>query len=94
MTPPRQILISSSLVAVAYAALLAAMGFHLCLNDFWAWSFLASRMDFGDAATFSNGFMPPAYALFLRALGPAREISGAFTAATHGRASPSLIMST
>ena len=78
MTPPRQILLAVLGVVVVYTAVLAAMDFHLCLNDFWAWSFLASRMDFGDAASLQNGFMPPAYAIFLKLLGPSREIAGAF----------------
>jgi hypothetical protein len=78
MTPPRQILLAVLGVVVVYTAVLAAMDFHLCLNDFWAWSFLASRRDFGDVASLQNGFMPPAYAIFLKLLGPSREIAGAF----------------
>ena len=78
MNPPRQILLATLGVVVVYTALLAAMDFHLCLNDFWAWSFFAARMDFGDAGTFQNGFMPPAFAVFLKLLGPSREIAGAF----------------
>jgi|GEM_PF-5902171 len=74
-------IVALSLVAL-YAALLAAMRFHLCLNDFWAWSFLAGHSEISDAASLQNGFMPPAYVLYLKAigsaLGPAREISGAF----------------
>ena len=78
MTLPRQILLAVLGVVVVYTALLAAMDFHMCLNDFWAWSFLAARMDFGDAASLQNGFMPPAYAVFLKLLGPSREVAGAF----------------
>lgn len=65
-------------VSGLYAAILVAMRFHLCLNDFWAWSFFASRIDFGEPATFHNEFMPPAYAVFLRMVGPTLEIGAAF----------------
>lgn len=78
MTLPRSSLIAALLLTAGYAGLLAAMDFHLCLNDFWAWSFLASRMDLADPSTLHNGFMPPAYALLLKAVGPSREIAVAF----------------
>ena len=65
-------------IAAAYAAILAAMGFHLCLNDFWAWSFFASRIELAQPATLHNGFMPPAYAVFLKLVGASREIAAAF----------------
>ena len=69
--------IAFSIVAL-YAALLGVLRFHLCLNDFWAWSFFASRIEFGDAASLYNAFMPPAYAVFLRIVGPSGEIAAAF----------------
>lgn len=73
----RVVLCAIALVGV-YAALLSTIRFHLCLNDFWAWSFLAAHSDLGQPASLQNGFMPPAYVLFLKALGPSREIAGAF----------------
>jgi 4-amino-4-deoxy-L-arabinose transferase-like glycosyltransferase len=65
-------------VVALYAAILGAMRFHLCLNDYWAWSFFASRLDFADPETLYNGFMPPAYAVFLKLAGPRLEVAAAF----------------
>lgn len=70
--------VAGVVVVAAYAAILASMRFHLCLNDFWAWSFLAQHSDLARAGSLQNGFIPPAYVLFLKALGPAAEIAGAF----------------
>lgn len=73
-------LIGAGLVVAAFSAVLIAMGFHLCLNDFWAWSFFAARLTPTELSTWHNGFMPPGYALFLKSVGPEREIPAAFLA--------------
>lgn len=78
MSLARRHLLAALLLTAAYFAVLAAMDFHLCLNDFWAWSFLAGRVDLSDPSTLQNGFMPPAYVLFLAVIAPAREIAAAF----------------
>lgn len=78
MTLPRRHLAAALLLTASYVAVLWAMDFHLCLNDYWAWSFLASRANLSDPATLQNGFMPPAYLLFVKALGSSHAIAGAF----------------
>lgn len=79
-------LLSALTVGLLYLAILALLRFHLCLNDFWAWSFLASRASYADPSSFWNGFMPPGYVLFLKAIGPQRELAGAFALTLLGAA--------
>lgn len=58
----------------------ARTNFFPALNDFWPLFFQASQLDPNDLGTFKNGFFPPGYALFLRALGGDAVLARAFWA--------------